>query len=288
MVAAESGPAAKANRTTATMNDRIHPTAVIDPKAELDSGVVVGPYSVVGAGARIGRGTVLHNHVTVQGPTTIGEHNTVYPYAVLGAEPQDLKFQGYDTELIIGDRNRIREHATIHRGTELGGGRTIIANDCLIMVGVHIAHDCVIEDEVVIANGCMLGGHCLVEFGAGLGGGVGVHHFTTIGTLAFVGGMARVAKDVPPYVVVEGAPAEARKINTTALLRRKWAPEDIERLRGAFKLIWRDHDTPVQQAIDELRGRVDQIDPVVRLCDFVERTQEGVHGRSRESMREDR
>lgn len=268
------------------MVERIHPTAVIHPRAELDSSVVVGPYSVIGAGVRIGPGTILQNHVTVQGPTTIGRDNVVYPYAVLGAEPQDLKYQGHDTELVIGDRNRIREHCTIHRGTELGGSRTVIGNDCLIMVGVHIAHDCVIEDEVVIANGVMLGGHCLVEFGAGIGGGVGVHHFSTVGTLSFIGGMARVAKDVPPYLVVEGAPAEPRKVNTTALVRRHWSPQDVERIRYAFKLIYRDPSTPVQLAVELLRADPRQIDPVLRLCSFIEATQSGVHGRGRELTRD--
>jgi len=266
----------------------IHPTAIVHPKAELDSSVEVGPYSVIGERVCIGANTVLHNHVTILGPATIGAHNTVYPYAVLGAEPQDLKYRGYETDLVIGDRNRIREHATIHRGTELGGGRTIIGSDTLIMVGVHVAHDCTIEDEVVIANGCMLGGHCLVEFGAGLGGGVGVHHFTTIGTLSFVGGMARVSRDVPPFTVVEGSPAIARKINTTALVRRQWNPAHIERLRAAFRMIYRDMDTPVQAAVDTLRAEPDQIEPVVSLCNFVERTQAGIHGRGREASRPDR
>lgn len=268
------------------MKPRIHPTAVIHARAELDSSVEVGPYCVIGAGVRLGPGNILQNHVTVLGPTTLGRSNTVYPYAVLGAEPQDLKFQGAGTELVIGDRNKIREHATIHRGTEMGGYRTVIGSDCLIMVGVHIAHDCVIEDQVNIANSCMLGGHCLVEFGAGLGGGAGVHHFTTIGTLSFVGGMARVTKDVPPYLVVEGNPAEARKVNTTALVRRHRPAAEVERLRSAFKLIYRDHETPVQLAIDALRARPAQFDSVLRLCDFIERTQLGVHGRHRESLRE--
>lgn len=268
------------------MIDRIHPTSVIHPRAELDSSVAVGPYCVIGEGVRIGAGTILQNHVTVQGPTTLGRDNVIYPYAVIGAEPQDLKYQGHDTELIVGDRNRVREHCTIHRGTELGGGRTTIGNDCLIMVGVHIAHDCVIEDEVVIANGVMLGGHCLVEFGSGIGGGVGVHHFTTIGTLSFVGGMARVAKDVPPYLVVEGSPAEPRKVNTTALVRRHWSPQDIERIRHAFKLIYRDSSTPVQLALELLRANPRQINPVLRLCSFIESTQSGVHGRGRELLRD--
>lgn len=267
------------------MKNKIHTTAIIHPKAEIDPSAEVGPYCVIGEGVRIGPRTVLHNHVTVQYRTTIGADNVVYPYAVLGAEPQDLKYQGGETSLIIGDRNRIREHATIHRGTELGGGRTVIGNDCMIMVGVHIAHDCVIEDQVIIANGCMLGGHCHVEFGAALGGGAGVHHFTTVGTLSFVGGMARIAKDVPPYLVVEGVPAEPRKVNTTALVRRRWRVEDVERLRAAFRLIFRDDSVPAIVAIESLRREPDQIPEVHRLCDFLERAQIGVHGRQKEQGR---
>lgn len=267
------------------MPHRIHPTAIIHPRADLDPSVEVGPYCVVGEHVRIGPRSILRNHVTVMGPTTLGADNTIYPYAVLGAEPQDLKYHGGATSLLIGDRNRIREHATIHRGTETGGGKTVIGSDCMIMVGVHVAHDCTIEDQVIIANGSMLGGHCCVEFGAILGGGVGVHHFTTIGTLAFVGGMARVTKDVPPYVVVEGTPAECRKINTTALVRRRWSPEAVERLRAAYRLIFRDESIPAMVAIESLRSEPDQIPEVHRLCDFLERTQIGVHGRQREQGR---
>ncbi len=268
------------------MSVKIHPTAVVHPSVQLDADVSVGPYCVVGAGVRIGAGTVLHNHVTIQGPCTLGRENDVFPYAVLGAEPQDLKYRGHDTELVIGDRNKIREHATIHRGTEFGGYKTVIGSDCLIMVGVHIAHDCVIEDEVVIANGSMLGGHCLVEFGAALGGGAGLHHFSTVGALAFVGGRSRITKDVPPYTVVEGTPAEVRKINTTALMRRKWSLEEIERLRDAFRGIFRAPEEPIQATIDRLRSVPGQSRAVVRLCDFVERTHGGVHGRFRELSRD--
>jgi UDP-N-acetylglucosamine acyltransferase len=267
------------------MNPRIHPTAVIHPRAELDPTVEVGPYCVIGDGVRIGAGTVLHNHVTVQGPTRIGRDNAVYPYAVLGAEPQDLKFRGGETTLIIGDRNKIREHATIHRGTEAGGNRTVIGSDCMIMVGVHVAHDCVLEDGVVVANGTMIGGHCLLEEGAVIGGGAGIHHFTTVGALSFVGGMARIVKDVPPYVVVEGNPAEPRKINTTALVRRRWDPADIERLRDAFRLLFRSPQIPVMMAVELLRAEQAPLRPILRLCDFLERTQMGIHGRQREQGR---
>ncbi len=270
------------------MTTEIHPTAIVRPGAKLAPGVRIGPYCVIDDGVTIGAGTVCHNHVTVLGPATIGVDNEIYPYAVLGAEPQDLKYRGRDTELVLGDRNRIREHATIHRGTEFGGYRTVIGSDCLFMVGVHVAHDCHIQDEVVVANNSMLGGHCLVEHGATIAGGVGVHHFATIGRLSFVGGMARIAKDVPPFVVVEGSPAEPRKINSTALVRRRWHVDEIEALRRAFKRIWRTPERSVQAALDELRALPDQYASVLELCRFVERTNDGVHGRYLETKRADR
>jgi UDP-N-acetylglucosamine acyltransferase len=263
----------------------VHPTAVIDPEAHIHPSARIGPYCVIDGPVEVGAGTILHNHVVIHGPTRLGEDNVVYPYAVLGAEPQDLKYRGSATELIIGDRNRIREHATLHRGTEVGGGRTVLGSDCLLMVGAHVAHDCVIEDSVVIANGVMLGGHCSIEFGATIAGGAGVHHFTTVGPYAFVGGMARIVKDVPPFIVVEGNPAEPRKVNTTALVRRGYEPAEIEALRHAFKRLYRNMDEPMQKAIDELRLKGDAPPSVHRLCDFIERTMMGVNGRYKECLR---
>lgn len=271
------------------MTATIHPTAIIHPSSTVEHDAIVGPYCVVGPECRIGRGAVLQSHVTMERNTTIGRDVVVFPFAVLGGEPQDLKYRGGDTRVVIGDRTRIREHATVHRGTEMGGGVTTIGSDCLIMVGVHVAHDCEIQDEVVIANNTMLGGHCRVEKGVGIGGGAGIHHFTTIGTMAFVGGMSRITRDVPPYTVVEGTPAEPRKINTTALARRKWPAEEIEALREAFRLIFlRETPGTVQATLDELRARPGQHTSVTRLCDFIERMHFGVHGRSLEGSREDR
>jgi len=267
------------------MRTRIHPTAVVHPRAELGDGVEIGPYCVIGAGVRIGAGTVLHNHVTVQGACEIGEENMIYPFAVLGGDPQDLKYAGSRTMVRIGNRNKIREHATIHRGTELGGGVTRIGNDTLIMVNAHVGHDCTVEDSVVIANNTMAGGHCLIEEGAAIGGGAGIHHYTTIGKLAFVGGMSRIRKDVPPYVVVEGSPAEPKKINTTALSRRRWPGDEIERLRKAFRaLYWRTGGS-VQRVLEDLRREPGQSRAVLELCDFVERTHTGINGRSLETTR---
>lgn len=266
----------------------IHPTAVVHPSVEIDEGVEVGPYCVIGENVRLRRATVLHNHVTVLGPAVIGEENVVYPYAVLGAEPQDLKYVGHDTSLRIGDRNKIREHVTVHRGTEFGGGLTRIGPDCLIMVGVHIAHDCQIEDEVVIANNSMLGGHCLIEVGATIAGGVGIHHFTTVSRLSFVAGMARVTRDVPPFTIVEGSPAEPRKVNTTGLVRRGWCSEEIEVLRRAFRKLFRSPDVPFREALEMFADDRRQYGSVAELCRFVERAEDGVHGRFLESQRDSR
>lgn len=264
----------------AMIRSNIHPTAIVHPGAQLGEGVVIGPYAVVGQGVRVGSGTILHNHVTLQGPMVIGCDNEVFPYAVLGAKPQDLKYQGLDTDLVIGHRNKIREHTTIHRGTEIAGGTTRIGSDCLIMVGVHIAHDCTIEDEVIIANNTMLGGHCLIETGAIIAGGVGIHHYTTVGRLAFVGGMSRVTRDVPPFTLVEGQPAEVRKLNTTALARRGWAVERVEALKAVFRELFRSDESAVMsEAIAHLM-ETDLNDDAKHLIRAIQASQSGTYGRA--------
>ena len=241
---------------------------------------------MIGPGVSIGPGTILHNNVSIVRDTAIGADCVVHPFAVLGADPQDLKHRGERTQLIVGDGTVIREHATLHRGTALGGGRTVVGSDCLLMVGVHIAHDCIIEDEVVIANGAMMGGHCLVETGATIAGAAAIHHFTTVGRYAFVGGMARISKDVPPYLVVEGNPAEPRKVNTTALARRKWSEDDINALKVAYRRLFRADNGPMTHAMQLLRAEPAQADCVLKLCDFLERMTMGVHGRWRETLRD--
>lgn len=278
---------AAAQPATRREGPRVHPTAVVHPGAHLADGVDVGPYCVIGDGVSLAENTRLHAHVNIQGPATLGRDNVVFPFAVLGADPQDLKFRGERTTLEIGDRNVFREHVTVHRGTELGGGRTVIGSDCLLMVGAHVAHDCLLEDRVILANAVMLGGHCLIESGATIAGGAGIHHFTTVGQLSFVGGLARITKDVPPFLVVEGSPAEPRKVNTTALLRRGWDPADVERVRSAFKALFRANGSPMNLTIERLRAEDSPCEAVTRLCDFLERMQLGVHGRWRESLRDE-
>lgn len=266
------------------MATRIHPTAVVDRRAELAEGVEVGAYCVVHAGATLGPATVLHNHVTIYPGVTMGRENTVYPHAVIGADPQDLKYKGGPTTVHIGDRNKFREQVTIHRGTEDGGGVTRIGSDGLFMVGCHIAHDCIIEDRVVIANSTMLGGHCLIESGAGIGGAVGIHHFVTVGTLSFVGGMSRVTRDVPPFIVAEGDPAEARKLNTLGLVRAKWPSLEIEAMKSAFKTLFEDAG-PTSEAITALRATKPHAN-IERLCTALEHAGRGTYGRWRQAAHE--
>ncbi len=266
---------------------RIHHTAVIDPTAEIDESVVVGPYSVIGPHVVIGAGTVLHNHVTVQSDTTVGSDNVFYPFSVIGADPQDRKFCGEPCFCRIGDRNTIREHVTIHRGTGNGGCVTIVGSDNLIMVAAHIAHDCHLGNRLIIANQVMLAGHVRVHDGANIGGGVGVHHYATIGTCAFVGGLARISKDVPPYMIVEGNPAEVRAVNAIAMMRSGYPESEIDAMKEVFKRLFRDNGAPMAEKIVEIRRAYPGVTPVLTLCDALDATGDGVHGRALEVTRPD-
>ena len=265
----------------------IHPTAIVDPSAEIDDDVEIGPYCVIGPEVKIRRGTVLHNHVIVQSLTTIGEDNKIYPFAVLGADPQDRKFRGERATCVIGDRNRIREHVTIHRGTSNGGGVTRIGDDNLIMVAAHIAHDCQVADHITIANQVMLAGHVRIEDAANIGGGAGVHHFVTVGICAFVGGMARIHKDVPPYMIVEGNPAEVRAANSIAMTRRGYDQDHIEAIKDAYKRLFRDNDAAMSERLADLRRSYPFVGAVSKLCDAMAATAAGIPGRALELNRAD-
>jgi UDP-N-acetylglucosamine acyltransferase len=266
---------------------RIHPTAVVDPTAHLARDVEIGPYCVIGSEVVIGEGSVLQNHVTIQSLTTIGRENVFYPFCVIGADPQDRKYRGERSTCIIGHRNKIREHVTIHRGTANGGGLTRIGDDNLVMVASHIAHDCVLANNIVIANQVMLAGHVHIEDGANIGGGAGVHHFATVGTCAMVGALARISKDVPPYMIVEGNPAEVRAINSIGMARRGYVPEHIEAVKDAFKRLYRENGAPMIEKLSLLRREYPAVPAVTRLCDAIMASGDGVHGRALEIMRPD-
>lgn len=265
----------------------IHPTAIIDPSARVAETARIGPYCVVGPEVTIAAGTVLHNHVVVQAFTTLGRDNQVYPFAVIGADPQDRKFRGERTTLVIGDRNKIREHVTVHRGTGNGGGVTRIGHDNLFMVQAHVAHDCCIGDNIVISNQVMLAGHVRVEAGATIGGGAGIHHFATIGTCSFVGGLARISKDVPPFMVVEGNPAEVRSFNKIAMERLRFAEAEIAAVKDAHKRLFRDNGAAISEKLADLRRDYPDVPAVTKLCDALAASAEGVHGRALEILRTD-
>jgi UDP-N-acetylglucosamine acyltransferase len=266
---------------------RIHPTAIIDPTATIAETATVGAYCTVGPEVSIGDRTILHDHVVIEKLTTIGCDNEIYPFSVIGADPQDRKFRGEHATCVIGDRNQIREHVTIHRGTANGGGLTRIGDENLIMVAAHIAHDCMLSDRIIIANQVMLAGHVRIEEGANIGGGAGVHHYATVGTCAFVGGLARICKDVPPFMIVEGNPAEVRKHNDVAMKRLGYEPAHIDAIKESFKRLFRDNGAAMSDKIETLRREYPDIPAVHRLCDSLAATGDGVYGRAAEAARID-
>ncbi len=274
----------------------IHPTAVIDPGAQLAEGVHIGPFCYVGPLAVVGSRTRLVSHVAVLGRTTLGAGNTVWPQATLGADPQDLKFQGEDSHLVIGDENDIREGVTIHLGTQNGGGVTRVGDHNLLMVGTHIAHDCVVGSHTVIANSVHLAGHVSVEDHVVISGASAVHHYVTIGQYAFIGGMTRVVHDVPPFMILEGNPAKVRGVNLIGLRRHRFPEDSVARLKDAHRRLFRrdsrgeeDSGEPANMSenLAELEAEYADDRCIESLVRFIRNASIGVYGRSRESLRTD-
>jgi len=266
---------------------KIHPTAVVDASVKLASGAVIGPWCVVGPGVTIGDDTELVSHVVIDRDTTIGQENVLHPFTVVGGPPQDKKYHGERTTLEVGDRNHIREYASIHRGTANGGGVTVVGSDNLIMGCVHVAHDCRIGSGVILANNAMVAGHVTVCDGANVGGGAGLHHFVRVGTRSFVGAMARVSKDVPPFMIVEGNPAEVRGHNAIAMRRMGLVDAEVEAMKDAYKRLFRDRGGSILAKLDALRADYSSFVSVMALCDAVLETTGGVHGRAQEGGRSD-
>lgn len=236
------------------MTTLIHPTAVIHPNAELHPTVKVGAYAVIGEKVRVGPGTVIGPHVVLDGRTEIGARNQIFPGAAIGLEPQDLKYDGSMSLVKIGDDNCIREYVTVNRATR-ADEVTLIGNSNLFMAYVHVAHNCIIEDHVIIANAVALAGHVHIESRARIGGVLGVHQFVHIGQLAMVGGMSRIDRDVPPFVVVEGSPSRVRSLNLVGLKRAGVMEMDqgqvFQSLKKAFRLLYRSELT-LNQALEQL------------------------------------
>jgi UDP-N-acetylglucosamine acyltransferase len=260
------------------LNDRetsfAHPTAVVDPRAGIGDGVLIGPYVVIGGQVSLGDGTQVGAHAVVDGSTRIGQRCRIYPSAMVGLIPQDLKYDGCDSRVEIGDDNVIREFVTVHRATS-PGARTSIGNKNLLMAYVHIAHDCHIGDGCILANCVQLAGHVTIEDQASVGGLTPVHQFVRIGRHAFVGGGSRVAKDVPPYVRAAGNPLRVVGLNSIGLERRGFAPATIAEIKRAYRLLYRSQ-LNVTQAIQRIRDEVDQTPEVRTFVEFLEATERGI------------
>ena len=256
----------------------------IDPRAQIDDEVYIGPFCVIGPRVRMGRGTRLENSVTIMCNVTIGEDNRLYPGVVIGGEPQDISYAGTETQVAIGDHNIIRECVTIHRASEKEDGVTLIGDHNFLMACSHVAHDCKLGSHIIMANGTLLGGHVHVHDHASLSGGVAVHHYATIGSFAFVAGLSCVRLDVPPYMLVEGYPARPRCVNVVALKRNNFAPNVIEALGQAHRLLFR-AKVGLEQAREILRGNDLLLPEVGYLLDFIRDQQGGRHGRGRERRR---
>lgn len=250
------------------MSVSIHPSAVVDPAAELGEGVVIGPFCLVGPNVRLGDGVRLVSHVSVEGRTAIGAATTVYPFASIGHPPQDLKFRGEPSELIIGSHNQIREHVTMNPGTEGGGMVTRVGDHGLFMMGAHVAHDCVVGDHVIMANNATLGGHVTLGDYVIIGGLSAVRQFVRVGAHAMIGGMSGVENDVIPYGLVMGDRARLAGLNLVGLERRGFEKDDIHALRAAYRALFGQGGTFAER-VDEVDRDLGARRLVADVLDFI-------------------
>ena len=257
----------------------IHPTAVIDPAAQLDTSVSVGPYAVIGPDVRIGANTKVGAHCVIEGATTIGCDNQIFQFASLGAQPQDKKYAGEPTRLVIGDRNTVREFCTFNLGTAQDRGETTIGDDNWIMAYVHIAHDCIVGNNTILANNATLAGHVHVDDWAILGGLTGVHQFTHIGAHVMAGFASHISQDVPPFMMVDGNPLAVRGFNAEGLRRRGFTPERLAAVKQMHKLLYRQGLTleAAKQAIDAMKADMPEaVQDVERMQAFLAASTRGI------------
>ena len=256
----------------------IHTTAIIDPGAEVDSSVNIGPYVIIEKGVRIGAETTIKPHTIITGPTTIGAGNEIGPFATIGAAPQDLKYKGEDTELVIGSNNRIREYVSIHRGTVTDRGITVVGDNNLLMGYVHIAHDCIVGNSAILANAATMAGHVKIEDHAIIGGLVAIHQFSRIGAYSYIGGLSGISKDVPPFIIVSGTRKEMRVsgINKIGLRRRGFDNDTIKELDRAYKIIFMTPNLLLQDALRQAEQEISGCEPVRQLIDFFRTSKQGV------------
>ena len=253
----------------------IHPTAIIDDSAEVHESCEIGPHAVIGPDVVMGSGNTIGPHAVLTGPTTIGNDNHIFQFTSIGADPQDLKFDGKDSRLEIGSRNRIREFVTVNRGTAGGGGVTRIGDDNLLMAYVHIAHDCLVSNNTVFANSASLAGHVSVGDYAILGGFTLVHQFSRIGAHSFSGMGSVINKDVPPFVLVSGHYAESKGINKQGLKRRGYSVDEISALQKSYKRLVRRKGVIEEKVFEEVQSLAEQYSGVREMVDFVRTAERG-------------
>jgi UDP-N-acetylglucosamine acyltransferase len=253
----------------------VHPSSIVHPETRLAEDVVVGPFSCVGPGVTIGAGTVLKSHVVIEGPTKIGERNTIFPFAVIGVVPQDLKFEGEPSETIIGDSNTIREGVTIHRGTQ-ANKRTVVGSGCLLMAYSHVAHDCVVGSGVILANVATLAGHVTVEDHAIIGGLTGVQQFNQVGAYSYTGGGCMVTQAVPPFMRVYNYPTtHVGSINEVGLRRHGFSDERVSLIKRAYRILYRSGLAP-RGALERIRTELEPNEDIARLTAFLEGADRGI------------
>jgi UDP-N-acetylglucosamine acyltransferase len=253
---------------------KIHPTAIVDPEAKISSDVEIGPFAIIENDVEIGKGTIIHNNANIKNGARIGKNNIVYPYSVLAAIPQDLKFKGQYSQLVIGDNNSIREFVTISRST-IEGNKTVVGNNCLFMANSHTGHDCVIGNNCIVVNSVALAGHVILEDNVVLGGLVGVHQFCRIGRNTMVGAHSMVVKDVPPYALFSGNPLHYEGLNVVGLRRRNFKPETIEEIKKAYNLLY-NSGLNVSQAVKKIKSDLQQTEEIKHLVTFIENTGRGI------------
>ncbi len=258
---------------------KIHPTALVDASAQLADDVIVGPFSLVGPNVVIGARTHLRSHVVIEGRTVIGEDNVIYAGASVGCHPQDKKYAGEDTQLIVGDRNVIRENCTLSIGTIQDEGITRVGSDNLFMANVHVAHDCRVGSGTILANNVALAGHVVVEDYAIIGGQTGVHQFVRVGEHAMVGGASALLRDLPPYVICSGNPAGPHGLNTVGLRRHGWTEEQMKAIHQAYRLLYREN-LLIKEALERMEGLKAEfpgaVDVLTHFMQFVAESPRGI------------
>ncbi|RLB72758.1 MAG: acyl-[acyl-carrier-protein]--UDP-N-acetylglucosamine O-acyltransferase [Deltaproteobacteria bacterium] len=255
---------------------KIHPSAIVSDQATLADDVCIGPYAIIEGEVDLGAGSMVEHHATVKGKTVIGENCRIYPYALVGTDPQDLKHKGGQSELIIGNHTVVREYATISRGTELDGGFTRIGSHNFIMAYVHIAHDCQLGNHIILSNGVTFAGHCIVGDYVIIGGLSAIHQFCRIGAHAFLGGTSGVSQDIPPFVLATGNHTRLYGLNKEGLKRRGFSQEALNSLNQAYRIIFRTTGLSLAKAMERVTNEVEMTPEVQEMLDFIKASERGV------------